>query len=72
MGDDVWAGDGVGGGLHLVSNGRQGQTPLIIATYNGHLEVMQVLVAAGADLEAKDNRVRRRPLRPSQLGCGVT
>ena len=33
---------------------QDGRTPLFIATQEGHLEVAQVLLAAGANTEAKD------------------
>ena len=32
-----------------------GNTALMKASYNGHLEVVKALVAAGADVNAKDN-----------------
>ena len=36
---------------------HQGNTALILAAFKGHLEPVQALIKAGADLEAKTNKV---------------
>ena len=36
----------------------KGITPLIDAAYNGHVDVVQLLVAGGADVMVKDQSVR--------------
>jgi len=51
-------------GAKVDTMGNWGRTPLLWAAYNGHVEVAQVLVTAGANLNAKDSFVQRRPLPP--------
>ena len=39
------------------SGGTTGWTALLIASYNGHFEVVELLIAAGADIGALDPSV---------------
>ena len=40
--------------LYYIIMSQKGDTSLAWASYNGHLEVVKVLLIAGADKEAKD------------------
>ena len=40
--------------LYYIIMSQKGDTALAWASYNGHLEVVKVLLIAGADKEAKD------------------
>ena len=46
------AGD-AGGGADRAGPGQNGSTPLHLAAMNGHVEVAEKLLAAGADIETK-------------------
>ena len=46
---------GAGGGADRAGTGQIGSTPLHLAAWNGHLEVAEKLLAAGADIDATDN-----------------
>ena len=41
--------------LPPLSGTQNGSTPLILASYNGRLEVVKSLVSSGADVNAKNN-----------------
>ena len=38
---------------HIASRFSQGNTALILASYRGHAEAVRILLAAGADVNAK-------------------
>ena len=40
--------------INAVCESRDGRTPLYIATYYGHDEIVQILLGAGADADAKN------------------
>ena len=44
---------GAGGGADRAGPGQDGWTPLHLAAQNGHWEVAEKLLAAGADIETK-------------------
>ena len=46
---------------HAAPTCRQGSTALIYAANEGHLEAVQALVKAGADVKAKNKNVSLRP-----------
>ena len=46
--------------LRLIPQGPDGETPLIMATSNGHYEIVRLLVNAGADVNHADE-VRTAP-----------
>ena len=50
--------------LHISSNHHNdicqiGSTPLLFAIYDGRVDVMNILLKAGANIEAKDNVSKR-------------
>lgn len=40
---------------HINEQDRNGWTPLIVATYNNHVEIVKYLIAAGADIRCTNN-----------------
>jgi ankyrin repeat protein len=46
------------GGLILTRGDEKGRTPLIIAAENGHVEIVKLLLKAGADVNIRDNEGR--------------
>ena len=42
-------------GAHINAANEKGWTPLIVATYNNHLEIVRYLLVNGADLHARSN-----------------
>ncbi len=53
-------------GANLEAKDKRGETPLVIASYLHHPEVIKALIKAGADFEAK-NRFGATPLHSSVL-----
>lgn len=47
---------GVFRGAHIDVRNKKGNTPLWLAANGGHYDVVQLLVQAGADVDAADNR----------------
>lgn len=43
-------------GAHIDVRNKKGNTPLWLASNGGHFDVVQLLVQAGADVDAADNR----------------
>lgn len=43
-------------GAHIDVRNKKGNTPLWLAANGGHYDVVQLLVQAGADVDAADNR----------------
>lgn len=43
-------------GAHIDVRNKKGNTPLWLAANGGHFDVVQLLVQAGADVDAADNR----------------
>lgn len=43
-------------GAHIDVHNKKGNTPLWLASNGGHFDVVQLLVQAGADVDAADNR----------------
>lgn len=50
------------GGFSLTDQGGSGETPLHMASFNGHLETVRKLVEAGAPLNDKRNMYQSNPL----------
>ena len=55
-------------GADVNAKDENGNTPLIQATYNGHLEVVKCLVQNGADMDVKNKRGRTALMMA--VGCG--
>ena len=55
--------------LYCSLNMQDGWTPLQVAVQNGHLGVAELLLAKGADIEAKHSRVGATFLHDASSGC---
>ena len=62
-------------GAKVEARDRDGRTPLLLATHGNHVEVARLLIAAGADVNAKNSAVREcmlaMPMRKTAAHVGT-
>jgi ankyrin repeat protein len=49
-------------GFHLTSHGESGSTPLHVAAWHGHVQMVQLLLDSGASVNARDATYNTSPL----------
>ena len=56
----------------VVANGNDGQTPLLVASFLGHGEIVRMLLAAGANPRINDYLLKATPVHKAAYAAGGT
>jgi ankyrin repeat protein len=59
-------------GVYIHTQDKDGRCALVAAAYKNHLEIADLLIAAGADVNMKDNTIQSAYLIATMEGCGYT
>ncbi|MDR0321171.1 MAG: ankyrin repeat domain-containing protein [Treponema sp.] len=57
-------------GVYIHSQDKEGRCALVAAAYKNNLEIVDLLIAAGADVNMKDNTIQSAYLISTMEGCG--
>jgi ankyrin repeat protein len=57
-------------GVYIHAQDREGRCALVAAGYKNRLEIVDLLIAAGADVNMKDNTLQSAYLISTMEGCG--
>ena len=57
-------------GVYIHAQDKEGRCALVAAAYKNHLEIADLLIAAGADVNMKDNTIQSAYLISTMEGCG--
>jgi ankyrin repeat protein len=58
--------------IYIHTQDKEGRCALVAAAYKNHLEIADLLIAAGADVNMKDNTIQSAYLIATMEGCGYT